>query len=317
MCTASLIGLAPAPATADYLAAFTGAPLLVSNSVSGEVLDVAGSSTTDGAGVQTFAFHGKANQNWRFRSQTVDGQPYWYLVVQHSGKCLDVQWGSHDEAPVWQWGCNQGDAQLWALDSMGTTPDRFGVATSRLRNKGSGMCLTAPAPFSALVQRPCAAGDRTQDWQFTHAVASSNSRVLLTVSGTVPIFNDVDPRAFTGSPLQNLQLTRASDRGAFRVTQPAVGCLRPVSGLFALLDPPARPGIGTSLAMYPCNDTDTAQIWRATEQSTGPLGETIGNIRNDYLGLCLAFDGIVAPEQAPLSMQPCGNAFTQRWFFYL
>jgi hypothetical protein len=314
---ATLIGSAQA-ATADYLAVFTGAPLLVSNSASSQVLDVGGESFGDGAAVQTFTFHGKANQNWRFRSRTVDGQAYWYLVVQHSGKCLDVQWGSHaPEAPVWQWPCNQGDAQLWVLDSNGTSADRFGVATSRLRNKGSGMCLTAPSSFSTLRQRPCVAGDRTQDWQLTHAVASSNSRVLLTVSDTVPYFNDVDQRAFTGSPLQNLQLVRVSDAGAFRISHASVGCLRPFSGLFNIFDPPALPGVGTSLSMYPCKDTDRAQIWHADTRSTGPLGEVIGNIRNDYTGLCLAFDGAMAPEQAPLTMQPCANVFSQRWFFYL
>jgi hypothetical protein len=311
-----LLALPALPVRASPLTIFTGVPLVVSNPLTNQVIDVANGSFGDAA-VQTYPFRGKANQNWKIRPRTVDSRTYWYLVAAHSGKCLDVQWGSHDPgAPLWQWPCNYGDAQLWMLEPAGATADRFGVETRRLVNKGSGMCLTVPTPANPqgiqLQQRPCVASSQAQDWQFTHPLISETSPVVLTVEGALSFFNRVNPRAFDGSPAQDLQLLRVRTDGAFRV-QGSTGCLRPTVDIIGWIPP----GIGTSLSMTQCSDSDATQVWRATSYGTGLLGETEGNIRNDAVGLCLSFDPNVAPEQAALTLQPCGNFWNQRWLFYV
>ncbi|QGV82400.1 hypothetical protein EIZ62_01210 [Streptomyces ficellus] len=86
----------------------------VINRATGELLDVAHGSTTDGASVGVHRPTTGSNQSWTFRS--AGGDPWKTLTMRHSGKCLDVSNASTaDGASVFQYACNGGTNQQWEL----------------------------------------------------------------------------------------------------------------------------------------------------------------------------------------------------------
>ncbi|WP_405086134.1 RICIN domain-containing protein [Microbispora sp. NBC_01389] len=79
----------------------------------GKVLDVNGSSTTEGLQLQQWTANGGANQLWYLRS-TGDG--YYTIVSYSSGLLADVYGAStSDGAQVVQWSANGGANQQWQL----------------------------------------------------------------------------------------------------------------------------------------------------------------------------------------------------------
>jgi len=80
-------------------------------------LDVVGASTASGAAVQVYPCHGEANQQFEWRSATVNASlepTSHYLVARHSGKCLDVEGASLESgARVNQYSCHGGENQRW------------------------------------------------------------------------------------------------------------------------------------------------------------------------------------------------------------
>ncbi|GHF65999.1 hypothetical protein GCM10018790_49800 [Kitasatospora xanthocidica] len=76
------------------------------NANSGKCLEVADSSTDNGAAVQQWDCDGGENQLWDFNSG-IPGA----IVNVHSGKCLDATGGAGD--PIQQWDCDGGDNQYW------------------------------------------------------------------------------------------------------------------------------------------------------------------------------------------------------------
>ncbi|MCJ7509406.1 MAG: RICIN domain-containing protein [Dehalococcoidia bacterium] len=75
------------------------------------------------------------------------------LVAQHSGKCMDVQWGSTSVgAPIWQWPCNGTPAQTVDIADVGG-------GWYQIKFKHSGMCLDVPGASHdqgvQLWQYPC------------------------------------------------------------------------------------------------------------------------------------------------------------------
>ncbi|WP_394619808.1 RICIN domain-containing protein [Lentzea sp. JNUCC 0626] len=77
------------------------------------VLDVAGVSGADNAGIQLWTYGGGNNQQWQ---AVAEGGGYYHLVARHSGKCLTVPGGSSaDEVQLVQLGCNGSAAQSFRI----------------------------------------------------------------------------------------------------------------------------------------------------------------------------------------------------------
>lgn len=99
---------------------FTG---LLSNPQSNRCLDIAGGSTTDGAGAVIWDCHGQANQRW---TRTAAGE-----LRVYGDRCLDVNAnGTADGTRIQLWTCNGGPAQRFSFTDGGTV-----VAA------GSGKCV--------------------------------------------------------------------------------------------------------------------------------------------------------------------------------
>ncbi len=131
------------PTGADYVSVFA--------EHSGRVLDVAGASTGDGAGVIQFTSYGTDNQRFLFES-TGDG--YFTIRARHSGRCLDVPGGSQSGgAGVVQWSCNGGDNQRFRLLSYG---DGFFAVQAKHSHQCLDIAGASLENGAALIQWPCA-----------------------------------------------------------------------------------------------------------------------------------------------------------------
>lgn len=85
---------------------------VIQSLASGLVLDVAGSSTADGAPIVQSAWSGAAGQIWWLMSF---GGSAAVFVNMGSGKVLDIAGASHaDGAPLIQWTWNGGANQVWS-----------------------------------------------------------------------------------------------------------------------------------------------------------------------------------------------------------
>ncbi len=88
----------------------------ITNVNSGKALDVADSSTDDGANVQQYDYWGGENQQW-YVEETSDGS--YRIENVNSGKVMDVDAASTDDgANVLQWADNGGANQRWYFDSV-------------------------------------------------------------------------------------------------------------------------------------------------------------------------------------------------------
>ncbi|WDV49259.1 RICIN domain-containing protein [Streptomyces coeruleorubidus] len=125
---------------------------------SGKCVDVAGSSTADGAAVQQLSCQGGDNQQWRLRSV---GEGYYQIVAQHSGKCLDVSSASTaNGAAVIQWTCKGSTNQQWQLQDAGS-------GYVELVARHSGKCLdvtSASTADGARLQQFDCLGGQNQQW---------------------------------------------------------------------------------------------------------------------------------------------------------
>jgi hypothetical protein len=124
-------------------------PMIV-NRQTGKCLDVVGGSNADGANVQQFHMHGGGNQRWLLKPLGVAPAlpvslmpwPYYAIIADHSGKCLDVVDGSTaDQANVQQYNPHYGANQSWILVPSG---DDFVIV-----NLHSGKCLDVAGASSA------------------------------------------------------------------------------------------------------------------------------------------------------------------------
>jgi|GEM_PF-1359364 len=104
----ALTRILPKPPTAP----FPGYYQLVARH-SNKAVDVAQSSTADGAQILQWALHSGANQQWSLQS-TGDG--YYKLLARHSGKALTV---SSTGSATRQYGYQGYDSQQWKVESLG------------------------------------------------------------------------------------------------------------------------------------------------------------------------------------------------------
>jgi hypothetical protein len=129
------------------------------NRNSGLAVDVSSGSTSDGAGVVQWGYHGAGNQHWRFES--VSGGAF-EISGQHSGKLIDVSGASTaDNAPVVQWADTDGGSQRWQLVDAGN-------GYSKLRNVNSGKVLAvsgSSAKAGDRIVQVTDTGANSQQWQ--------------------------------------------------------------------------------------------------------------------------------------------------------
>ena len=84
-------------------------------------LNVYGNSSSNGAPIVQWPYSGTSNENWQIDPI---GNGYYTLVVESTGKCLDVTGGpsaTGDGVPIQQWDCWGGDNQAWQLVSTDTS----------------------------------------------------------------------------------------------------------------------------------------------------------------------------------------------------
>ncbi|WP_064741897.1 lectin [Hamadaea tsunoensis] len=244
--------------------------------IAGYCLDVANSSTADGAKVQVYSCNGTNAQR-----VTVPGDG----SLQVLGKCLDV-----DHSGT----ANNTLVQLWTCNGSGAQKFTYSATTKALTNPQSGRCLDdpggstsgaqlviydcnggtnqqwtipAPGPIASGLAGKCvdddhsgtANGNKIQIWTCNGTVAQAWT---VTAGGTLQVFGKC--MDVTGSGTANgtkVQLYQCNGSGAQKWTYNATtkALTNPQSGR-CLDDPGSSTTDGTQLQIYDCNGT-TAQQW--------------------------------------------------------
>ncbi|MDJ0343916.1 RICIN domain-containing protein [Streptomyces sp. H10-C2] len=131
----------------------------MTNLNSGMCAAVGNNSTSPGAGLIQFPCDNKYNK--QFAAGWAGSNAY-FLRIRSDNQCVTVQsWAEH--ALVVQSYCANSDAQVWVAESLGN--DSY-----RLRNRASGLCLTAAWGMTnsgqPLDQSTCG-GFNGQAWRFS------------------------------------------------------------------------------------------------------------------------------------------------------
>lgn len=128
---------------------------------SSKSLDVASSSTADGANVQQYTYSGGNNQKWTVTSV---GTGQYSIRAVHSGKGLDVSGSSTaDGADINQYTYSGGNNQKWKIESVGSGYYRIVSVNS---NKCVDVVGASTANGAAINQYTCN-GNTNQQFQFT------------------------------------------------------------------------------------------------------------------------------------------------------
>ena len=162
----ALVGTA-GPATAATVD--TSAWYVLVNRQSGKVLDVAGTSSADGAVIQQWSRNDGPWQQWQFVSS---GDGYYRLKARHSGKVLDVwAWSTADGGELRQYADLDGANQQFTLvDSEG--------GRIRLVNRHSGKAVTVTnrsTADGATVTQLADKNQYNQQWELSRVGSSSGS----------------------------------------------------------------------------------------------------------------------------------------------
>src|SRR5205823_1591043 len=102
---------------------------IATRNATGQVWDVSGVSTADGALVHLWGYVAGNNQQWQ---PVVMNAPFYKFVARHSGKCLDVTGVSAmNGMQLEQWTCNGQENQSFRLSPVGgATPTPTPTATA-------------------------------------------------------------------------------------------------------------------------------------------------------------------------------------------
>ena len=112
----------------------------VINSNSGQALDVAGASNSDGANVDQWPYNGNNNQRWTFTSL---GNGFYKITSVNSNKVLEVAgYSKSNGGNVDQWTSNNGNNQVWQVIANGD-------GSYRIVNRFSGYPLEVYAASTA------------------------------------------------------------------------------------------------------------------------------------------------------------------------
>jgi hypothetical protein len=148
-------------ASTDMAGFAPGSFYQVSSKLTGQLLSLKGSGTTDGTTTEQQPAHGGADQRWTLR-QTGGG---YHIINGGSLTCLDVSGASMaDGAATGIWACSSATSQVWMLKDAGS-------GFVNIVNLNSGSCIDlSGGSFSAgtaISQYHCNSGDN-QKWFFTH-----------------------------------------------------------------------------------------------------------------------------------------------------
>ncbi len=228
------------------------------------------------------------------------------MVAQHSGKCVDVQWGSTSAgAPLQQYGCNGTAAQSFSFNATGDGFYRIVPGTN------SALCLDAPASNgSQVTQATCNTSRATQKWGVsqnadgTYQVKTQDGARCLNMSGA----NSNDGSAlitWTCGPDSNMKFTMAG----FTPPLPYSGKMTTLVATHSnkCVDVPnasTSPGVG--LNQWDC-------VAGSPEQDYTFVGTSDGfyQIKPRSSGLCL--DSGSAANGTVVRQQNCGSATSQKW----
>jgi hypothetical protein len=145
---------------------FAGIPVQVSSLNGGNVLDVQGCSTDNGANVQVWTSNGNLCQQWMFNFKSAG--EYEIRSVK-SNLALDVQDGSLDNgANVRQWTPNGMPAQTWLVQPLGNNQYRILSKKSGKSLDIAGCSTTA----GANVQQWTWNGAKCQQWILSNATST-------------------------------------------------------------------------------------------------------------------------------------------------
>lgn len=138
---------------------------------SGKALDVASSSTADGANVQQYTYSGGNNQKWTIQSV---GSGQYSIRAVHSGKALDVSGNSTaDGGDINQWTYSGGNNQKWRIESVS-------LGYYRIVSVNSGKCVdvvgASTANGAAINQYTCS-GATNQSFQLTYLSSAREEAV--------------------------------------------------------------------------------------------------------------------------------------------
>lgn len=134
---------AAAPASGFASAAVCSNPNTLWNENSNLVMEVYNSSTANGAKVDQWSSNGTNTQKWCFFQEgTWSGSPYYEIVNQNSGKCLELNGGNPntvDGGVVDQWTCEANHPNEWWWIGYNASPgpgEDFIVMTQKSTDEG-------------------------------------------------------------------------------------------------------------------------------------------------------------------------------------
>jgi alpha-L-fucosidase 2 len=136
---------------------------MIENRRSGKVMDVPGSSTSEGIALVQYGRGGGDNQRWQL---TAAGSGAWELINFHSGLAMDVSGGgSEPGTPIIQWSPAHSTNQQWTLEP--TDAGWFTVVSVR-SGRPIGVAGSSADDLAAL-ELQTATGDLSQQWRFVAA----------------------------------------------------------------------------------------------------------------------------------------------------
>jgi len=132
---------------------------VIVNRNSGKVIDVAGTTTDDGASIQQWSRNDGYWQQFRFESA---GSGWWRIIARHSGKAIDLwEWNVNDGAEYRQWPVSTGNNQQFSAVS---TSDGYVRFINRHSNKALEVWEWSTADGGRISQFTDANG-ANQQWQ--------------------------------------------------------------------------------------------------------------------------------------------------------
>ena len=139
---------------------------------SGKVMEIASSSTANGAKAQQNTWNGAKNQVWRIK--TIDGT-YHRILNGNSGKALDVKAESTaDGAFLQQYNYNSGANQQFKFEATGS----FYFVSARHSSKYLEVSGNSVSNGAAIVQMP-KKGSTNQQWQVTETTCPTGTALLI------------------------------------------------------------------------------------------------------------------------------------------
>jgi len=280
---------------------YAGTTYRIVNRGSGKVLDVAGGSTADGAGIVQNTDTGAGTQQWQL---TGDGSGYLTVVNQGSGKVLEVPGGSSTAGTqLDQRTATGGTDQQW---SVSTGADGYLTVTSRASGQLADVEGGSTADGARVVQWP-ATGGANQRWALVpvsgrFVVANGVSDKVADVSGA----STADGAAVVEWPANsgtNQQWTVANSTGGYvKLVNVNSGKVLDVPG-FSTTD-------GTQLVQWADNGGANQQ-WRLT-----PLPGGLFQLTNRNSGKAVDLRNGSAADGTPLTQQTASGSTSQQWLLY-